>query len=84
MNLSVCYISLNKHDHVSHTKIESLVSVCYHGTNVSPGFPCVTVKLMLVYVFRVLLVTHGRFTYRRTNIHTYIQTDNQLFRVGFY
>ena len=39
----------------------SLFSVCYKDTNVSPSFPCVTVKQMLVLVFCVLLVTHGGF-----------------------
>ena len=56
----------------------SLFSVCYQATNVSPSFLCVTVKQMLVYVFCVLLVTHGRFTYRRTNVHTHTQTTNSL------
>ena len=40
----------------------SLFSVCYQATNVSPSFLCVTVNQMLVSVFCVLLVTHGRFT----------------------
>ena len=56
----------------------SLFSVCYQATNVSPSCPCVTVKQMLVQGFCVLLVTHGRFTYRRINGHTDRQTDRQL------
>ena len=49
-----------------------LFSVCYQATNVSPSFLCVTVKQMLVQLFCVLLLTHGRFTCRWINRHTHI------------
>ena len=41
-------------------------------------FLCVTKQQMLVQVFCVLLVTHGRFTHRRINMHTYIHTTISL------
>ena len=51
----------------------SLFSMCYQATHVSPSFLCVTVNQMLVLVFCVLLLTHGRFTYTRlTNTQTAI------------
>ena len=39
---------------------------------------CCSVMVKLVQIFHVLFVTHGRFTYRWINGHTYTQTTNFL------